>query len=246
MMKPVPPEITRRQILTAGALGLGALLTGCSSRPRRRPPLSNESIWSDADLAQGARPLDAPIATTEPLSPAIEAAVPRVIPRQSWTREAPRTWLANPMGRITRITVHHDGMPPVSIRNAQEAAARIDLIRRAHVGKGWADIGYHYIVDPQGRVWQGRPRNLQGAHVKDYNERNLGIVVLGNFMEQRPTPAATSSLDRFVLASMRAFRVPLHEIHTHRELRPTACPGDTLQSHMNTARARGGSVAANI
>lgn len=246
MMNPVPPEMTRRQILAAGAMGLGAVLTGCTSRPRRRPPLSSDSIWSDADLARSGGSSFPAHAGAEPLPPPTTANAPAVIPRQSWTREAPRTWLANPMGSITRMTVHHDGMPPVAIRNAQEAAARIELIRRAHVGQGWADIGYHYIVDPQGRIWQGRPRNLQGAHVKDNNENNLGIMVLGNFMEQRPTPAAQAALDRFILANMRGLRIPLYEVHTHRELRPTACPGTTLQAHMDNARARGGSVASRV
>jgi len=147
------------------------------------------------------------------------------------------------MGRVTRITVHHDGMPPVTLRSEHDVTRRIESIRRSHLGQGWADIGYHYIIDPMGNVWQGRPRSLQGAHVKYNNENNLGVLVLGNFMEQRPTPQALAALDGFVASNMRFFNVPLDRVHTHRELRPTACPGTYLQSHMAYARTRTGSIA---
>lgn len=143
------------------------------------------------------------------------------------------------LGSVERITVHHDGLPPVNLRSRREIAERIELIRGSHVDRGWGDIGYHYIVDPLGRVWQGRPTHFQGAHVRDHNERNLGVLALGNFERQRPTRAQVRTVARFVAEQMRRHRVPLVQVHTHRELTSTLCPGRHMQRAMNRLRSRG-------
>ncbi len=98
-------------------------------------------------------------------------------------------------------------------------------------------------MDPQGRVWEGRPIALQGAHVKIANPRNMGILVLGNFEVERPTEQATSAVERFIVEQMRLHRVPASQIYTHRELAATACPGRNLQRLMVSARSRGGLIA---
>lgn len=143
----------------------------------------------------------------------------------------------NRLDRIDRITVHHDGMPPVTLLSQRDVAARIDQIRIAHQRLGWGDIGYHYIVDPFGQVWQGRPLPWQGAHVKDQNERNLGILSLGNFEMQSPTPAQVRTLEQFLASRMQAHGVSLGAVHTHRELAPTLCPGRNMQFAMNQLRS---------
>jgi hypothetical protein len=80
--------------------------------------------------------------------------------------------------------------------------------------------------------------------VKDTNEHNLGVLVLGNFDLQQPTPQALASLDSFVAAQMRRYRVPLSRVYTHQELRPTACPGRNLQRYMLATRTRSGRMAS--
>lgn len=148
------------------------------------------------------------------------------------------------MGQIANVTVHHDGMDPVQLRSPSEVADRLELIRHVHVeNNGWADIGYHFAVDPLGNVWAARPLDRQGAHVKDHNEHNLGILVLGNFEVQNPTPQALASLDSLIAEAALANRVPLQRVRTHREWNPTACPGQSLQRHMNWTRSGGGRVA---
>lgn len=124
-----------------------------------------------------------------------------------------------------------------------DAAGRLESIRRSHVNKGWADIGYHYIIDPAGRVWQGRPISLQGAHVKDENPGNIGIMVMGNFDSQSPTPAALTTLDQFIAFQLRQYSLPVRRVYTHQELKPTACPGRSLQAYMARTRATTGRMA---
>jgi len=237
-------ETTRRQLLRSG-LAAGAFLffQGCTS-PVRRPGVRVSGQEPDAsdwefvskkpDWLEGDRAADSPR----------YAPIPGVISRHTWTRAAPRTWEADPMAGVSRITIHHDGMTPFTTSSQSAAAQRLERIRRAHVSSnGWADIGYHFVIDPGGRVWEARPLALQGAHVKYNNEHNLGVMVMGNYDRQVPTNAASITLDQFVSAMMQRYRVPVSRVFTHQELRPTACPGKSLQRVMESTRSRGGVLA---
>lgn len=166
-----------------------------------------------------------------------------VIARTEWTTARPNMRLADPMNGVKRITVHHSAVLSGQVQSQADAVRMLQSVRNGHIGNGWADIGYHYIIDPTGRIWEGRPVSLQGAHVKNQNEHNLGVMVMGNFETERPTPAALASLDRFVLSQMHRFNVPLSRVFTHRELGPTACPGRSLQAHMVAVRRADGRLA---
>jgi len=67
--------------------------------------------------------------------------------------------------------------------------------------------------------------------------------VLGNYDDQRPTNESISSLDNFVAAQMQRYRIPVSRVYTHQELKPTACPGRSLQAYMERTRSRGGTMA---
>ncbi len=231
-------------VLRAGGMALGtgaaASLTACASS--RRTGQVGKPIPSDPTVAS------VPPHTTPQgggwSSPAPVDSLPAgVIPRAQWARGAPRTWLADPMNGVSQITIHHDGMSPFYDTSWGAAARRVESIRAAHVGKGWADIGYHYTIDPAGRVWQARPLALQGAHVKVANPHNLGICVLGNYEQQTPTAATLRSLEDLVSTERSRLGVSMAAIYTHQELAPTACPGRSLQAAMNRTRSAGGRLA---
>lgn len=181
------------------------------------------------------------------VSPATQATsgLPSVISRTSWTSAKPKLWDTNPMGQISRITIHHDGMP-TSIGAAKgDAADRLQRIRKVHVSdNGWADIGYHFAIDPAGRVWEARPLNLQGAHVRDNNEHNIGILVMGNFNDAIPTPAAERALVALIEANQLRYRIPVSRVRTHQEINPTECPGRNLQRYMVQARGSAGVLSS--
>jgi hypothetical protein len=167
------------------------------------------------------------------------------MPRSAWTTAAPKWSVSKPMNGILRITVHHDAIPSVGLTRQRDVAQRIEGIRRSHRARGseWVDIGYHYLVDPAGRVWEGRPLRIEGAHVAATNEHNLGIVCMGNFDEQRPTSEQMAALTAFVADQMRRYRVPVSRVYTHQELKPTACPGRNLQRQMLAIRSGSGPLA---
>ncbi len=240
-----------RSIAQAGLLGLAvsATLSGCSTAAKKR--IKDKG-------AQLGEPIPAdPVAIREPWTPNRSASVPTTnssapgfdpisgaVPRSRWARGTPIVALAKPMGSVRRITVHHDAIDPLPSTSPDDVARRLESIRSGHIGRGWADIGYHYAIDPSGRVWQGRPLTLQGAHVGDQNENNLGIVLLGNFERQAPSRPALDSLDRLIAWEMRRYRISMGEIRTHREMAPTACPGRNLQREMDRTRGRGGRLAS--
>jgi hypothetical protein len=236
--------LSRRQTLGGGLLA-GALLLwagGCQSTapamtgdagllpdPRRLPP-------------EPADPKPVRVTTPVPANSSPIGTPPGVISRSRWTRSGVIAALANPMNGISRITVHHTAVMSGDIRSEADAVRMLNSVRNSHLKRGWADIGYHYAIDPQGRIWEGRPLTWQGAHVEATNEHNLGIVMMGNFDRQTPTPAALASLDSFLVDSARRFRVPVSRIYTHRELKPTECPGTSLQRFMVATRGSSGRV----
>ena len=115
----------------------------------------------------------------------------------------------------------------------------MEHIRQWHLQRGFGDIGYHYAIDRNGRLWEGRNIRFQGAHVRKHNEQNLGIMVLGNFDKQQPSPAQIHAVNSLLPRLARTYGVRRHRIYTHQELMPTTCPGNALQNHMVRFRRSG-------
>lgn len=233
---------SRRGFLISTLGSLSALMVGCqtSSSNLNLP----ETTWPVHTRGQVPLPgipspnKNEPTPLTPPPTGSGTASSP--YPRSVWTRATPIMRDINPMNGVSRITIHHTGMPqPVTVVSRNESAEYLEMLRKSHVSKGWADIGYHYIIDRAGRVWEGRSARYQGAHVKDTNEHNLGIMVLGNFEQQAPTEAQIQSLVATVRHFRSVNRVPVSQVRTHQELRPTACPGRALQPKVVSIRNNG-------
>jgi hypothetical protein len=228
----------RRAFLAAAlAGGTGWLLAGCAQSGRLATDLPSPP-WPGTSGSSYSPPV--PAGTTSPAPSASQSppVPPGVLPRRQWATAAPRTSRMRPMRPVRYITVHHTAGPVFVASGRRDTAARLDDIRRYHQDdRGWGDIGYHFAVDRAGRVWECRPLSYQGAHVRYYNESNLGVVALGNFDEQQPSPAQLDGLRRHVQGLMRTYRVPISRLRTHQEWAPTACPGRSLQQYMVMARA---------
>ncbi len=244
-------RVTRRQMLLASAT---LMLTGCATEQELAN--SPSPIWPD-DVARPRPTGQAQIvppgnpgphqvqprpnpAQPQP-QPATAAAGPiRAIPRSSWAKADPIPSRLNKLGGVSAVTVHHEGWTPVYFEDTRSTADRLDGIRRSHIERmGAADIGYHYIIDRAGRVWQGRSVAYQGAHVKEHNENNIGIMVLGNFDQQQPTNAQVATLRSTLIALCKQYRLTTKKVYTHQELNKTECPGRVLQSQMTTLRRNG-------
>lgn len=214
------------------ALGLGMIATGCSQTPRTTLSMPGP-IWPDLPMPE--LPPEAVDVASDPDRHRLE--LPEgVLTRSSWAQGKFMPGLMNRMVPVRYITVHHDGMEPFYGDSRASSTERLEVIRRSHRNKGWGDIGYHYVIDRGGRVWEARHRYFQGAHVKDHNEGNIGVMAMGNFDEQTPTDAQLEGLRRHVATLMQMYNVPMRNVRTHQEWAVTACPGRTLQRHMDTVR----------
>ncbi len=220
-------RLSRRHFMLAG---VGVLIGGCATQNQGLAKLPGPP-WPRI------KPALSPIIRTPSvpvITPSFEvpAAQLHALGRDQWARGRPLRNRLNAMHVIKRITVHHEGWTRVPFDDFKSTAARLESIRNAHLGRGFGDIGYHYIIDRKGRLWQGRDMRYQGAHVRDHNEHNLGVMVLGNFNRQSPTDEQYQTLRRTLVHFMKKNRVARAEVHTHQELGPTSCPGHVLQAHM--------------
>ncbi|HEV8113961.1 MAG TPA: peptidoglycan recognition family protein [Planctomycetota bacterium] len=171
---------------------------------------------------------------TTPASSAPRAALP-IIPRSQWgAMTAIAAHMDKNRGGWRRMTVHHSAerVPPELDGTFAESAAAVRSIQKAHMeGKetGYGDIGYHFVIDPYGRVFQGRDLAWQGAHAAGANNvQNIGICLIGNFDEEKPTKAALDRL-RQLLDNLRStWKIPRSQVFTHQELKSTECPGRNL------------------
>ncbi|MCH2134487.1 MAG: peptidoglycan recognition protein family protein [Phycisphaerales bacterium] len=223
---------SRRLFVLAGA---AAFLTGCASTSTKVASGLPGPWWTTPTL---------PPPRPEPVKPATPAPT-GVVARSSWAKGNPVPTRMDSARRTTRITVHHDGMKPFTDTGWSAAANRLESIRRAHLRRKpqrFGDIGYHYAIDPAGRVWACRPLAYQGAHVAGQNHGNLGIVVLGNYDKQSINRAQQAALVAFLAAQRRQYGIGVDRIHTHKEMAATACPGESLQRFMVAVR-RNGSIA---
>ncbi|MCC7147426.1 MAG: N-acetylmuramoyl-L-alanine amidase [Phycisphaeraceae bacterium] len=240
--------ISRREFMLAG---LGLVAAGCtqgvqSSVQRPSPlwptiPQRPQAHGYAVAIAPPAASSYAPAAAGSGSASAKVGNLP-VLSRSQWASTGPIMRRVNPMNGINRITVHHEGWTAVWFTDSSSTVERLDSIRRNHVDRGWADIGYHFVIDRGGRIWEGRSTNYQGAHVSENNEHNLGVMMLGNFELQQPSAQQMATLRQVLRTMMARYNVPVSRVYTHRELKPTTCPGRSLQPQMVTLR-RNGSLA---
>jgi LysM repeat protein len=166
------------------------------------------------------------------------------IPRSEWARQPVVVSRTKPMGGTPmRITVHHSGDKDDTRFNSLDWLRRIDLNHIKGVGhpEPWACIGYHFIIDADGRVYEGRPLKYQGAHAgfDEVNRLNIGVCLIGEFENNRvpatQRTALLSVLDRLCLG----YSINRSSVFGHKHFRVTECPGRFLSAIINAYADRG-------
>jgi len=187
------------------------------------------------------------IACVDTSAPAQYEAVPAlidgfIIPRAGWGADESLRYDANgkeiwpPEYRPTqKVIIHHT----VTQNHEQDPAATVRAIYYYHaITQGWGDIGYNFLVDWHGNVYEGRTGgpNVVGGHALQYNWGSIGIALLGDFTS---TDVDQVSLDSIVkVINDRAKNVDpagigffidknnVPNICGHRDVLSTECPGD--------------------
>ncbi|MBX3463133.1 MAG: N-acetylmuramoyl-L-alanine amidase [Planctomycetes bacterium] len=190
-----------------------------------------QALALDAELQRRVQAM-MPVAHPSPPTPVLAMAVE---PRAAWSPAPEVRANLEPMGTPRRVTIHHSALYFRDTRPAA-CAAQIQRIQREHMGnRSYGDIGYHFLIDPAGRIWQGRDLRWQGAHASGLNNRqNIGICVLGNFLRGRggqgPTTAQVDAMRSLVRQLMQQYGFGTEAIHCHSDFKATECPGPLMES----------------
>jgi len=174
-----------------------------------------------------------------------------LISRSDWGARKPVASRLTPhRGAWKRITLHHSAEHSSALGRSSraEVAETLQKIQRYHMeqtSERYGDIGYHFLIDPAGRVYVGRSLSWRGAHAGGSNNiANIGVCLLGDFTREPPKRAALASLARLLGALRERHSIRPSGILGHGELKATACPGTALARWVSSYRLRTNSPTA--
>ncbi len=193
---------------------------------------------------------------------------PAIVSRKSWgANESIRRAGPYYAPAIRGVTIHHTA--GTNSYSRAQAPAIVRGIQLFHVqSNGWNDIGYNFLVDRFGTIYEGRfggvDRNVIGAHARGFNTGAVGIALLGTYGSTRPSAAAEDAIARLIawrldLAHVdpvgltttissgseryrSGTRVPLRHVSGHRDTGLTSCPGDALYARLNALASKARSI----
>lgn len=163
----------------------------------------------------------------------ITATAPTIIPRAGWgADESLMTWPPE-YAVVNKEIVHH-----TVTANGAEPMSTIRSIYYYHaVTLGWGDIGYNYLVDQFGNIYEGRygGNRVIGGHTYGYNAGSVGIAVLGTYSD---VPINSSSFNSLAtLAAWKAYENHIGiNLFGHRDFQATACPGNAFYAQLPALR----------
>ena len=198
------------------------------------------------------------------------AAQPAVIARSQWGADESMRRAGPGHAPVSRLVVHHTVTP----NDDPNPAATMRAMYAYHVkANGWDDIGYNFVVDGAGRVYEGRyardyapgevhtgespdGQGVIGAHAEGQNVGSVGVAVMGTFTGRAPSQAAVDAVVRLV--AWKADRHGLDPVGTttwngghtlptvagHRDVGSTACPGDALYGRLAGIRQAAAAAVA--
>ena len=154
-----------------------------------------------------------------------------IIPRSAWGAAPPKNRSTVSWKWHRTLWVHHSEGPAPADNPAQERAT-VKGIQSFHQGpsRGWADIGYAYLIAPSGRIYEGRGYGVMAAHCPGHNDEP-SVCLLGSYSKTPPTTAQRNAV--WALAD----HLGLSELAGHREGYSTSCPGDAaMRTLVNAPR----------
>ncbi len=199
------------------------------------------------------------LATTTPSATLLGA--PPIISREQWGADPSLRggcW-DPPWGTtIQGVFVHHTAGS--NIYTAADSPAIVRGIYAYHVqSRGWCDIGYNFLVDRYGQIFEGRDGGwrlpIRGAHSGEYNQNTSGISLMGNFDAEAPPQSMKDSLVSIVswvlgshyrdalgtttlYSSTTGAPKTFNVIAGHRDSMSTSCPGELVYAWLPTLRQR--------
>lgn len=150
-----------------------------------------------------------------------------VEPRSSWNAAAPLPYKSQVP---VRITVHHEGGKVLT--DTASAATRLKNVQTWCMGpeRKWTDIPYHYLIAPDGTVYEGRNPLTVGETNTEYDPSgHLLICFLGNYGQQKMNEHLLEVLSRLIAHFCIKYKIDPATIATHRDYsKMTTCPGENI------------------
>ncbi|MFD3590056.1 peptidoglycan recognition protein [Streptomyces sp. NPDC058683] len=187
---------------------------------------------------------------------------PRIVTRRGWgADESLREKGFVYTGKVKAAFVHHTASG--NGYKCSQAPSVIRSIYRYHVvSMGWRDIGYNFVVDKCGTIYEGRAggvaKAVKGAHTLGFNNNSMGIAVIGSFGSHKPPAAVVTAIAKLTAWKLGLFganpkgktylksgggnlypkgkNVRLNVISGHRDGYATECPGAKLYAKLGSAR----------
>ena len=129
--------------------------------------------------------------------------------------------------QTNRVIFHH---------SLSSASTKIDEIRSWHIKRGFCDIGYHYVIYPDGERVEGRDKSFIGAHALGNNFDSIGVCLIGDFHKYEPTEDQIICCERLYHQLCRYYSKSLKIAYHRIRGRENSCPGNMLNRYTFSKR----------
>lgn len=100
-------------------------------------------------------------------------------------------------------------------------------------GRGWSDVGYHFLISKSGVLFNGRPENIIGAHVAGHNRDSIGVCLSGE--SGLPTPGQEKTLELVCKDLCKRYGLSKMDIIGHKDLdNKKTCPNFDIHEFVSS------------
>jgi hypothetical protein len=141
--------------------------------------------------------------------------------------------------RITHVTLHHTGSAE-PLRPADDPVMKLRGLQSWGASdRNWWDVPYHYLIDLDGRIYEGRDWRYMGETNTTYDPSGHFLIsVIGNYQRQEATQAQLEAIADLMAWATAHFDVPLDRIGGHYDYASTTCPGEHLRMYLEDGTFR--------
>ena len=141
--------------------------------------------------------------------------------------------------RITHVTLHHTGSAEPLHPHDDPAAKLRGLQSWGAAQRNWWDVPYHFLLDLEGRIYEGRDWRYMGETNTTYDPGGHFLIsVIGNYEKQEPTDAQITAIADLMAWAVAEFDLPLDRIGGHYNYASTGCPGRYLRRYLEDGTLR--------
>lgn len=169
---------------------------------------------------------------------------PVIVTRQAWGAKQPLSGMkpqhaAGIILHNTGVQKNHSISLDHKMRGLQAFSQKTGEVSPGHMKPSWPDIPYHYYIDADGRIAEGRDPNFAGDTNTNYDTSGyIQIVVEGEFEKEIPSTEQISALRDLLTWLLRSKGLAVENITVHKDHAPTDCPGKNLMAVLPSVLAQ--------